>query len=37
MIYVFVGDQVNIIKEKLDNLINELGISNIIKYDYIGR
>lgn len=34
MIYVFLGNEINIIKRKIDSLIDELKIENIIKYDY---
>lgn len=34
MIYVFLGNEINIIKTKIDSLIDELKIDNIIKYDY---
>lgn len=34
MIYVFLGNEINIIKKKIDSLIDELKIDNIIKYDY---
>ena len=34
MIYVFLGNEINIIKRKIDSLIDELNINNIIKYDY---
>ncbi len=34
MIYVFLGNEINIIKRKVDSLIDELKINNIIKYDY---
>ena len=34
MIYVFLGNEINIIKRKVDSLIDELKIDNIIKYDY---
>ncbi len=34
MIYVFLGNEINIIKRKIDSLIDELKINNIIKYDY---
>ena len=34
MIYVFLGKEINILKSKMDSLINELGINNIIKFDY---
>lgn len=34
MIYVFLGNEINIIKRKMDSLIDELKINNIIKYDY---
>lgn len=34
MIYVFLGNEINIIKKKIDTLIDELKIDNIIKYDY---
>lgn len=34
MIYVFLGNEINIIKKKIDSLINELKIDNVIKYDY---
>ena len=34
MIYVFLGNEINIIKRKIDVLVDELKIDNIIKYDY---
>lgn len=34
MIYVFLGKEINILKSKMDSLISELGINNIIKFDY---
>ena len=34
MIYVFLGNEINIIKRKIDSLIDELKINNINKYDY---
>ena len=34
MIYVFLGNEINILKEKINDLINKLDIKNIIKYDY---
>ena len=34
MIYVFLGNEINIIKKKIDSLVDELKIDNIIKYDY---
>lgn len=34
MIYVFLGKDINIIKRKIDTLINDLNIDNIIKYDF---
>lgn len=34
MIYVFLGKDFNIVKIKMEELINSLNISNIIKYDY---
>ena len=34
MIYVFLGNEVNILKRKIDTLIKELNIDNIINYDY---
>ena len=34
MIFVFLGNEINIIKRKIDSLIDELKINNIIKYDY---
>ena len=34
MIYVFLGKEINVIKNKINKLILELGISNIIRYDY---
>ena len=33
MIYVFCGNEISIIKEKINSLIKELDIKNIIKYD----
>lgn len=34
MIYVFLGIDFNIVKKKIDDLINKLNINNIIKYDF---
>ena len=34
MIYVFLGKDFNIVKLKIDELVNKLDISNIIKYDF---
>lgn len=34
MIYVFIGNEINIIKEKINSLIKKLDIKNIIKFDY---
>ena len=34
MIYVFLGKEINIIKNNINSLISELGISNIIRFDY---
>lgn len=34
MIYVFLGSEVNLLKRKIDGLIKELNINNIINYDY---
>lgn len=34
MIYVFLGKDFNIVKIKIDELINSLNIENIIKYDF---
>ena len=34
MIYVFLGNEINIIKKKIDSLVDKLKIDNIIKYDY---
>lgn len=34
MIYVFLGNEINILKDKINKLINKLKISNIIRYDY---
>lgn len=34
MIYVFLGNEINILKRKIDDLINNLNINNIIKYDF---
>lgn len=34
MIYVFLGNEVNILKRKIDALIKELNIDNIINYDF---
>ena len=34
MIYVFLGIDFNIVKKKIDELINKLNINNIIKYDF---
>ena len=34
MIYVFLGSEVNLLKRKIDDLIKESSINNIINYDY---
>lgn len=34
MIYFFLGNEINIVKEKINNIINELDIPNVIKYDF---
>jgi len=34
MIYVFLGKEFNLMKKRVDELINSLNIDNIIKYDY---
>ncbi len=34
MIYLFIGKDINILNKKIDDLIKELNINNIIKYDY---
>lgn len=34
MIYVFLGNEINILKDKINKLINKLNISNIIRLDY---
>ncbi len=34
MIYVFIGSQINILKDKVNKLICKLGINNIINYDF---
>ncbi len=34
MIYVFLGNEISILKSKINELINKLNISNIIKYEY---
>lgn len=34
MIYVFLGSEVNLLKRKIDDLIKESNINNIINYDY---
>ena len=34
MIYIFLGNEVNIVKERVNKVINELEIDNIIKYDF---
>lgn len=34
MIYVFLGNEVNIVKERINSVVSELGIDNIIRYDY---
>ena len=34
MIYFFLGNEINIVKEQINNTIKELDISNIIKYDF---
>lgn len=34
MIYVFLGNEISILKSKINELVNKLNISNIIKYEY---
>lgn len=34
MIYVFIGNEINILKEKINSLIKKLNINNIVKMDY---
>ena len=34
MIYVFLGKEYNLIKKEVDDLVKELKIDNIIKFDY---
>ena len=34
MIYVFLGNEISILKSKINEIINKLNISNIIKYEY---
>ena len=34
MIYVFLGNEISILKNKINELIKKLNISNIIKYEY---
>ena len=34
MIYVFLGIDFNIVRKKIDDLVNKLDIRNIIKYDF---
>ncbi len=34
MIYVFIGSEINILKDKINNLIKKLDIKNIIKLEY---
>ena len=34
MIYVFIGSQINILKDKVNKLVSKLNISNIINYDF---
>lgn len=34
MIYIFLGNEINIVKERIENTIKELNIENIIKYDF---
>ena len=34
MIYVFLGIDYNIVKKRIDDLVNKLNINNIIKYDF---
>ncbi len=34
MIYVFIGNEISILKDKINSLINKLSIKNIIKLDY---
>ena len=34
MIYIFIGTEINIVKEKINETVKSLDIENIIKYDY---
>lgn len=34
MIYIFIGNEINIVKEKINETINSLNIDNIIKFDF---
>lgn len=34
MIYIFLGNEINIVKERIESTIKELNIENIIKYDF---
>ena len=34
MIYVYLGNEINILKMKINELISSLDIKNIIEYDY---
>ena len=34
MIYVFLGEDFNILNKKVNELVNKLNIENIIKYDF---
>ena len=34
MIYVFIGSQINILKDQVNKLVSKLNISNIINYDF---
>ena len=34
MIYVYLGNEINILKMRINELISSLDIKNIIEYDY---
>ena len=34
MIYVFLGNEINLLKRRIDDLKRELNINNIIEYDF---
>ena len=34
MIYVFLGNEINLLKRRIDGLKRELNINNIIEYDF---